>query len=228
MLGYDHVYHMASCMNENPKDCEMWIRAFEAKYEGKGEFGKEQWDQLLGHCEAVTDFPSAVFAHELMAAYPDAKVILSTRNIDSWYSSVDSTIYRSLQSRARYIGSFVDEKVRLQLPVSQKTFEHFFYNDFPRFGKRVFEEHNESVRRAAKPGNFLEFQCKEGWEPLCEFLGKDVPNEPFPSGNQREVFQQRIAARDSALIKKLALTALEVAGVVTVLAVGYKKYVASR
>jgi hypothetical protein len=92
MLGYDHVYHMASCMNENPRDCEMWIRAFEAKYENKGEFTKEQWDQLLGHCEAVTDFLSSAFAQELMAAYPDAKVILSTRDVDSWYSSVESTI----------------------------------------------------------------------------------------------------------------------------------------
>ena len=26
----------------------------------------------------------------------------------------------------------------------------------------------------------LVFSVKEGWEPLCEFLGKPVPEEPFP------------------------------------------------
>jgi hypothetical protein len=49
--------------------------ALRAKYDGEGSFGKERWDQLIGHCQAVTDFPAACFA----------KVILSNRDIDSWF-----------------------------------------------------------------------------------------------------------------------------------------------
>ena len=49
-LGYRDAYHYSSCALENPRDCEMWVDAFRAKYEGQGEFEKEQWDQLLGHC----------------------------------------------------------------------------------------------------------------------------------------------------------------------------------
>jgi len=50
-LGYNDTYHMMSVM-ENPMDGEMWIEAYEAKYFGKGKpYGREEWDQLLGHCQ---------------------------------------------------------------------------------------------------------------------------------------------------------------------------------
>ena len=39
---------MRTTMNEYPRDCSMWLEAFQAKYDGVGKFGKEQWDQLLG------------------------------------------------------------------------------------------------------------------------------------------------------------------------------------
>jgi hypothetical protein len=70
---------------ENPSDCLLWKAAFEAKFEGKGKFTKQNWDQLLGHCQAVCDWPAACFGKELIEAYPDAKVILTNRDIDSWH-----------------------------------------------------------------------------------------------------------------------------------------------
>jgi hypothetical protein len=50
-LGYEDTYHMMSASVENPLDCLMWQRAFEAKYDGIGTFGREEWDSLLGHCQ---------------------------------------------------------------------------------------------------------------------------------------------------------------------------------
>jgi hypothetical protein len=61
--------------------------ALTAKYDGIGTpFGREQWDQLLGDCQAVCDWPACAFAKDLVEAYPDAKVILTTRNVDSWHA----------------------------------------------------------------------------------------------------------------------------------------------
>ncbi|KAF7887783.1 hypothetical protein EAF00_010077 [Botryotinia globosa] len=45
-----------------------------------------------------------------------------------------------------------------------------------------FIAHNEKIRRHAG-GRLLEFSPKDGWEPLCNFLGKPVPNEPYPYVN---------------------------------------------
>lgn len=54
-LGYVDTYHMMSTSIENPPDALMWRDAFAAKYDGVGKFGKEQWDQLLGHCQVRRD-----------------------------------------------------------------------------------------------------------------------------------------------------------------------------
>jgi hypothetical protein len=52
ILGLNDVYHMVSMLNENPPDGELWVEAYEAKFEGKGKpYGREEWDKLLGHCE---------------------------------------------------------------------------------------------------------------------------------------------------------------------------------
>lgn len=52
-LGYNETYHMMTVW-ENPRDAEMWIEAYDAKYFGKGKpFQREDWDQLLGHCQVM-------------------------------------------------------------------------------------------------------------------------------------------------------------------------------
>ena len=76
---------MRSASTETPRDCEMWMDAINAKFDGQGTFEKADWDKLLGHCQAVCDLPAAAFGPELIAAYPEAKVILTNREVDSWH-----------------------------------------------------------------------------------------------------------------------------------------------
>jgi hypothetical protein len=44
---------MMSASMENPPDCLMWHDALNAKYDGVGEFGRKEWDQLLGDCQVI-------------------------------------------------------------------------------------------------------------------------------------------------------------------------------
>jgi hypothetical protein len=48
---------------------------------------------------------------------------------------------------------------------------------------RVFEQHYERVRRTVPAERLLVYRVQEGWEPLCRFLGADVPGGPFPRVN---------------------------------------------
>jgi Sulfotransferase domain len=48
---------------------------------------------------AISDMPAIVFVDELLAAYPDAKVILATRVIDSWLASFSNSVYVVLEAR---------------------------------------------------------------------------------------------------------------------------------
>ncbi|CAD0098650.1 unnamed protein product [Aureobasidium mustum] len=173
-LGYFDVYHMASPLEENRPDANMWVEAFDAKYEGKGKFTREDWDQLLGHCMAVTDYPASAFAPELIAAYPEAKVVLSLRdNADVWHKS--------------YMPSFVK--------MGKQLYKYAYEDDFPRTGKQVYEDHIEELRRLVPPENLLEYNVKQGWAPLCEFLGKPIPDHPFPRVNDTKEFLSKMEQR---------------------------------
>ena len=98
-LGFEDTYHM-ECLFENPSDIDLWHAAFLAQFKVQGEpFGKADWDQLLGHCQAVADLPTSASVPELLAAYPDAKLILTPREENSWYDSCQRTIHTVAKSR---------------------------------------------------------------------------------------------------------------------------------
>lgn len=60
--------------------------------------------------------------------------------------------------------------------------------------------HNEEVKRTVPADRLLVFQVKEGWEPLCHFLGKPVPPIPFPHLNDREHVRKWIAQSQRRLL----------------------------
>jgi hypothetical protein len=48
------------------------------------------------------------------------------------------------------------------------------------------------VQRVVPADRLLVWEVTDGWEPLCEFLGLDVPDEPLPHANDRDTFLQRV------------------------------------
>lgn len=65
--------------------------------------------------------------------------------------------------------------------LSRKYHSHCWGGDLPKYGRDAFRKHNALVREASEGRKYLEFQVKEGWKPICEFLGVPVPEGvPFP------------------------------------------------
>ena len=62
------------------------------------------------------------------------------------------------------------------------------------YAVRTFEEHNAEVRRTVPADHLLEFEVGQGWEPLCDFLDRPVPESPFPRLNDAKTLQRRFAA----------------------------------
>ena len=50
--------------------------------------------------------------------------------------------------------------------------------------KQLYKTHNEYVKSAVRKEDLLVWNVKDGWEPLCTFLGKEVPNHPVPHDNK--------------------------------------------
>jgi len=57
--------------------------------------------------------------------------------------------------------------------------------------KDAYVRHNALIRKNVPQEQLLDFQLTEGWEPLCAFLGKEVPDCPFPHANDSKEYQAR-------------------------------------
>ncbi|KAJ6595787.1 P-loop containing nucleoside triphosphate hydrolase protein [Mycena vulgaris] len=195
-LGYVRTNHGFDVMlASTAAEKDMWIAALKAKFYGEGTpFGREEWDQLLGDCQAVTDQPHILFAAELIAAYPDAKVVLTTRDVESWWASYEATVAESvkpvLQARTQSDRDTSPGAVLLQL-IHGALFGTDCLTE--EIAKARFISHYEEVRRLTPADRLLEFEVKEGWAPLAAFLGKEVPAMAFPRVNDRAQFNQRIS-----------------------------------
>jgi hypothetical protein len=60
----------------------------------------------------------------------------------------------------------------------------------PQAAKAWFEGHNKRVLETVPADRLLVFNVTQGWAPLCKFLGKPVPDEPFPNANERTILRR--------------------------------------
>lgn len=205
-LGFVDTYHMMNCSIENPPDALMWMDALCAKYDKQGKpFTREDWDQLLGNAQAVCDWPSIAFAKELIEAYPEAKVVLTNRDVHTWHASTMKTVYwRVTDPELRWLSHF-DWAASMYYPMLKKFFDTFFLGDFPNKGKEVYLRHYDEVRSLVPKDRLLEYKVTEGWEPLCKFLGEPVPKCAFPNVNDNSDFVTRSRRRNRNQMYNVAL-----------------------
>lgn len=190
-LGFASCYHMTEVFN-HPQHIPLWGAAT------RGE--AIDWNALFQGYQATVDWPGCSFYEQLMQVYPDAKVLLTVRDPEKWYESVRSTIYQvsvlANRSRSRspsfrimrlLMPSLVQNARMTSALIWQKTFHDRF--DDKQYAIEVFNRHNEEVKRKVPPEKLLVYDVKEGWEPLCAFLGVEVPaDKPFPHLNDRSNF----------------------------------------
>ena len=121
-----------------------------------------------------------------MDAYPDAKLILTNRDVDAWYTSCEKTL---LQARTYWLHSvlqYFDWATGLVHPLRCKYWRCLFGDDFEANGKAAMRAHYSEIRNAAKQRGreVLELNLGDDWGPLCSFLEVEVPNHAFPQENK--------------------------------------------
>ena len=170
-LGFGPCYHMSEVFAGARRNVPLWLDAID---------GRPDWDEIFEGFHSTTDYPACTYWRELAEHYPRAKVILTVRDPDTWFDSVSETIFSDgMQASLR--GSPTGDMMQGVI--------------FDAFGERLrdrdfmtewFIRRNREVIDALPPERLLVFSPKEGWEPLCGFLGVPVPNEPFPRINSRD------------------------------------------
>ena len=174
LLG-GRCYHMIEVFPRN--DFQPWIDA------GKGEYN---WDKVFDGYVAAVDWPSAGWWHEIAAAYPDAIILLSTReSAEAWWKSASATILDP--ARQRPPGPMGDMFAAMM--------SRFTPNAYDKAAAiAAYDRHNAQVRATAPKGRLVEWRPGDDWAPLCAALRLPVPSDPFPHVNTTDEFRERIAS----------------------------------
>lgn len=139
--------------------------------------------------DGFEDTPWPMLYKELDEWFPESKFILTVRDSDAWIVSM--------------IKHFGDKP---------NDFKKWFYGAPAPYGNEVqyiekFKAHNDAVKEyfINRPSDFLiiDFEKGEGWKEICQFLGKEIPNEQFPHLNKNKTIWDKIGHKYRGGIRKL-------------------------
>lgn len=195
-LGIGRCYHMSEVL-KNPEFIKGWISAAE---------GNADWDTIFRGYSATVDNPGCNYWKELAAHYPDAKVILTTRDANGWFESTNETIHSAELARFMKNSPFGE--------MIQKTMWDRMENRMQDRDHMVefFNRHSTELIDSIATERLLVYEVRDGWGPLCEFLDVPVPNVEFPRINSRDETKQLMAQLMTASGRQLSEDAMVEAG----------------
>lgn len=206
-LGFGPAYHLTEAFR-HPEHTGVWEAA------RRGE--TVDWEAFLSGYEVAVDWPACAFYRELMRAFPEAVVILTVRDPDHWYESVRSTIYginRISSGSARpafaLAGLFAPGVTGIVRLANDLVWRDTFVDRFDDRAHAIetFERHNAEVERQVPPERLLVYDVRDGWAPLCRFLGEEIPNKPFPHLNDTREMRRRLLGLAASAIAPLLVGA---------------------
>ncbi|KAI1383104.1 uncharacterized protein F4822DRAFT_440788 [Hypoxylon trugodes] len=186
------------------KYCKLWLDAYKAKDAGDKKKTLKLVKEATAGFVATADVPPVDFIPELMELYPEAKVVLVRRDPEKWWKSVVA-----LTSKAtpwwldvamapipgwRYIPAFMRRFSKSFLGLAGVSDDKASPAELiERGGPFLLVAHNRRVRSVVPKRQLLEMELREGWKPLCQFLGVRVPKDPFPRANDAKAVDEHAA-----------------------------------
>ncbi len=177
-IGFGPCYHMIEFMAHIPEHLPKWLDVID---------GRPDWDAVFAGYASTVDYPGCTYWRQLVAKWPEAKVILTTRDPDSWFESASETVL-SPRMRAMLADTPIERfmNAAVNQDFGERVDERAFMTDY-------FRRWKEAVVAEVPADRLLVFRASDGWRPLCAFLGVPVPAEPYPRVNTREAMNQRIS-----------------------------------
>lgn len=169
---------------DHPEHVATWVSALDGN--------PPQWADFYSGYTAAVDWPASIFWPQLAEAFPDAPILLSKRaDGATWYRSMSNTILWArdtgrIQDTAQFNEMFTK--------MWKTVLGDLEYKD--KAGcVAAYDAYVAKVRDTAPADRLIEWEAREGWEPLCAKLGIDVPDQPFPYINTTAQFQEMVATR---------------------------------
>jgi len=189
-LGFGPCHHMFE-VRDNPERLADWEAA------ARGE--AVDWDEVFRGYRSQVDWPGARYWRELTQHFPGAKVILTVRDADSWFDSVQATIAPFLAARGKHSSPHANAIAQMaHQAIEVQVFDNRMSDRDHAVG--VFKRHIAEVQSEIPADRLLTFDARDGWKPLCEFLGVEVPEIPFPRTNSSREFVEAEWKQEEAQI----------------------------
>jgi hypothetical protein len=179
-LGAGPCYHMKIAL---PRFYHLHF--FMKAWKGK----KVNWKRFYKGYKSAIDWPTCSFYKELMIEYPEAGILLNVRDPEKWYDSMKATIWAIQRAFPFWFPPIVR---KIHREIIWKGNLHGVFEDREKTIK-IYKAWVEEVKRTVPADRLLVYEVKEGWKPLCDFLGVPVPEgKPFPHINERKSFLRMI------------------------------------
>jgi len=165
----------------------------------------QTFDSIFQGADVVMGMPTFCFWEQILERYPNARVILTVRDEDEWWQSVlkaKGMMDEDLPGAPLKYGSAMRHIEKFMMPSYHKFCEILRFAWATTLGAHALEgdelnevatrssyrRHNSYVKstlskRKTEYGQrqLLIYNVREGWDPLCKFLGKSAPEKEFPS-----------------------------------------------
>ena len=195
-LGYSPCHHWDATYEQPEHINRLWKEVYHTAF-GNQDHDENHLDDLLkvifkGYL-ATVDCPGYMFYEKFMKWNPEAKIILSVRDSPEQFA-------KSMQE------AFFPERKKSWL--KRKFWEMLQVFTFPEHQYWIVQYANEvhgmdiihpnadlslmytewvsKIIETVPREKLLVYNVKEGWDPLCKFLGVNVPDHPFPRKNNSQ------------------------------------------
>jgi len=147
-----------------------------------------EWETLMPGYVGCVDEPASFYWKPLSDVFPEALVVLSVRDTDSWWESMSSVEEQIKEELKR--PDLISAKRRAFLDFVDAIYPDWRAESSESAEKSFFEAHNRRVLEHAQRNpsfdrRFLVWKASDGWEPLCNALDIPVPDQAFPYENKR-------------------------------------------
>jgi len=184
-------YHMIEFVRQS-SHITFWEKAFAQK--------DVSWTDFLKLHSGIVDFPGSLFVEQLLKAYPNAKVVLTTRDEEQWFDSMKSTVLTTRKKNTKVPPELKNVMKNLASMRELIWDRHFEGRQLePDFMIAQYRKHKKKVKQLVPPKQLLEMEISEGWSPLVKFLG-GTPSIDFPYVNKRDEFHEMLRGEIQSLV----------------------------
>lgn len=221
ILGYN-PYTMRSLVTD-PSHIPVWQDAVQSTQHASGL--PLTINDLLTDYDAIADLPGCLFAEQLIAAYPRAKVVLTTRAYAEWEASMQNSIWVLFTWRLFEVCRLTG--LSRMAPLVRLLHALFGVHNGNQYGglqtRRAFERHNERVRELVERERLLEIDAEDdsGWDELCAFLGQERPKVEYPRLEEDTAMRAGLEQTWYSMVRYLVLMVVLLGAVLVVGAVLY-------